>query len=78
MRYSLRTSMEPQQKPIKKKNRLDKCAICKKNISENNEEDVLYDFLKLDVTSYSELVGRGLVAIFTSLVVRLDRFFMHT
>ena len=63
MRYSLRTSMEPQQKPIKKKNRLDKCAICKKNISENNEEDeedVQYDFLRLDVTSYSELVGRKL------------------
>ena len=55
--------MEPQQKPIKKKNRLDKYAICKKNISENNEEDeegVLYDFLRLDVTSYSELVERKL------------------
>ena len=55
--------MEPQQKPKKKKNRLDKCAICKKNISENNEEDeedVQYDFLRLDVTSYSELVERKL------------------
>ena len=34
-----------------------------KNISENNEEDeedVQYDFLRLDVTSYSELVGRKL------------------